>query len=346
MTLRGLPLASLLLLLSLLATSCGVEKPASLGWGGNGAAASKPEGSADGGMGDREGFFAARRAKREAARRAGAEAEMAAQRAQLGRPSVPVPGIRPGSPEDDELRARAAAMASRERKREAKRLAKLAAERATAANLPGPAAPSTGSARSIQSTVYAGEVAIHEVPGETKRRGWFSGLGFGRSGRSREVDHGILVNPDLLEGLNPSNASIEIDLGDQRARVFRRAGMVKSLVIDTQISSGMSGYETPTGSYTIGEKLADKKSTIYGVWYDANGAPVPSNGESAVRPDGAAQFVGADMPCWLRITGGIGMHIGEVPGYPASHGCVRVPAAVQPLIFSKVGLGTPVTIRR
>ncbi|MEO0414481.1 MAG: L,D-transpeptidase family protein, partial [Verrucomicrobiota bacterium] len=59
-----------------------------------------------------------------------------------------------------------------------------------------------------------------------------------------------------------------------------------------------------------------------------------------------SKFVGADMPYWCRITGGIGMHIGYVPNHPASHGCIRIPPTVQPLIFSKVRVGTPVTIRR
>lgn len=336
MTFRGLTIASSSLLLSFLFTSCGVEKKASLGWGRNGAAETRSSRPEAGGEVEKERFFDAPRARREAARRAEAEAEMTALKARLGYPITPVPGVRPGSPEDYELRARAGLMSERERKREAKRLAKLAAERKSAAFVP---APSAGAA------VYTGEVAVHEVPGENKRRGWFSGLGFGKNRRDGDTpDHRILVNHAQLEGLTPGNASIEIDLGDQRARVFRKTGPMKTLVIDTQISSGKSGFETPTGSYTISEKLADKKSTIYGVWYDANGVPVPSNGESAVRPAGATEFVGADMPCWLRITGGIGLHIGEVPGYPASHGCIRVPAAIHPLIFSKVGLGTPVTV--
>jgi lipoprotein-anchoring transpeptidase ErfK/SrfK len=69
-----------------------------------------------------------------------------------------------------------------------------------------------------------------------------------------------------------------------------------------------------------------------------------SDGESGSHPGGSATFVGAEMPYWMRITGGVGMHIGYVPNYPASHGCIRVPSGVQPLIFSKVGVGTPVVI--
>lgn len=332
---RGLPNAFSCLVLAFFATSCGVEKKASFGWGGNGAAEAGASRAEPGGEVEKERFFDAPRARREAARRAALEAERAALKVP-GSPASPIPGVRPGSPEDDELRARAGLIAERERKREARRLAKLAAERKSSVSVP---APSDGAA------VYTGEVAIHEIHGDNKRRGWFSGVGFGLNRRDRDApDHRILVNHGQLEGLTPANACIEIDLGDQRARVFRKTGPMKTLVIDTQISSGKSGFETPTGSYTISEKLADKKSTIYGVWYDANGVPVPSNGESAVRPSGATEFVGADMPCWLRITGGIGLHIGEVPGYPASHGCIRVPAAIHPLIFSKVGPGTPVTV--
>ncbi len=336
MTFRGLFFSSLSFSLPLLLASCGVEKNASLGWGGDGEAQTKPSLQAN--EGEQGGFFAARKARREAVRKAEAEAEMALMRTQLGRPNGSVPGVRPGSPEEYELRARAGLMASRERKREARRIAKLAAERNSSATT---SVPPAGPA------VYTGEVEIHERAGDNKRQGWFSGLGFGRSRRGEKTpDHQIFVNHDQIEGLNASNASIEIDLSDQRARVFRRSGSVKTLIIDTQISTGMSGFETPTGRYSISEKSAEKQSTIYGVWYDANGTPVPSNGESAMRPAGATQFVGAEMPCWLRITGGIGLHIGEVPGYPASHGCIRVPAAIQPLIFSKVDLGTPVTVVR
>ena len=42
------------------------------------------------------------------------------------------------------------------------------------------------------------------------------------------------------------------------------------------------------------------------------------------RPRGTA-FRGASMPYFLRIHGGIGMHAGYLPGYPASHGCIRLP---------------------
>ena len=42
--------------------------------------------------------------------------------------------------------------------------------------------------------------------------------------------------------------------------------------------------------------------------------------------------------------GGVGMHIGILPGYPASHGCVRLPAEIAPLIYAKVRVGTKAVI--
>ncbi|MCB1206790.1 MAG: L,D-transpeptidase [Verrucomicrobiae bacterium] len=237
------------------------------------------------------------------------------------------------SPVERDLRERAAKIAEKERKREAKRLAKITAERGNTVA----AAPETPIARPAPE--LHGQVAI---AAPKKRGGLFSGLG--RS-RQREGDgHEIWVNYERLESMQPAHARIEIDLGQQRARLFQKQGNVMALVVDTAISTGKAGFETPTGQYTIGEKSIEKRSTVYGTWLDANGTPVPSNGESSSRPAGASQFVGAEMPYWMRVTGGIGMHIGEVPGYPASHGCIRVPETIQPIIFSKVQVGTPVTI--
>jgi lipoprotein-anchoring transpeptidase ErfK/SrfK len=51
------------------------------------------------------------------------------------------------------------------------------------------------------------------------------------------------------------------------------------------------------------------------------------------------------MKWFCRLTwNGVGMHVGILPGYPASHGCVRLPADIAPLIYQKVKIGTPVTI--
>jgi hypothetical protein len=50
------------------------------------------------------------------------------------------------------------------------------------------------------------------------------------------------------------------------------------------------------------------------------------------------------MPFFIRFNGGIGMHAGRLPGYPASHGCVRMPRAMAAHFFANAPLGTPVTV--
>ena len=57
-----------------------------------------------------------------------------------------------------------------------------------------------------------------------------------------------------------------------------------------------------------------------------------------------AKYDGAKMPFFLRIHGGVGMHEGFLPGYPASHGCIRMPGFMAEAFFRNAELGTPVTI--
>jgi lipoprotein-anchoring transpeptidase ErfK/SrfK len=63
-----------------------------------------------------------------------------------------------------------------------------------------------------------------------------------------------------------------------------------------------------------------------------------------LRPQGTI-FRGATMPYFLRIHGGIGMHAGYLPGYPASHGSIRLPGKMAVQFFQNAVVGTPVEIR-
>lgn len=62
------------------------------------------------------------------------------------------------------------------------------------------------------------------------------------------------------------------------------------------------------------------------------------------KPRGTV-FQGAPMPYFLRVHGGIGMHAGYLPGYPASHGCIRLPKEMALKFFEDAPVGTPVEIR-
>lgn len=136
--------------------------------------------------------------------------------------------------------------------------------------------------------------------------------------------------------------SIRIDLTEQRAYFYKGGELVGISVI----SSGREGFGTTTGSFKIIQKSRDHKSNLYGDYVDAQtGAVVKKDVDTSKdkKPPGAV-FDGAKMPFFMRIVGGIGMHEGFLPGYPASHGCIRMPGFMAEHFFNNVEKGTPVTI--
>jgi lipoprotein-anchoring transpeptidase ErfK/SrfK len=148
-----------------------------------------------------------------------------------------------------------------------------------------------------------------------------------------------------LEGqINPDNSTVTVSLGQQRA--FLKLRGTDSVYIDTPISSGKRAGMTPSGNFNVMEKDADHRSSIYGDFVDDKGRVVRSGVSLKVdsAPSGT-HYVGAPMKWFCRLTGnGVGMHVGILPGYPASHGCIRLPADIAPLIYQKVKIGTPVAI--
>jgi lipoprotein-anchoring transpeptidase ErfK/SrfK len=136
--------------------------------------------------------------------------------------------------------------------------------------------------------------------------------------------------------------AILIDLPDQHA-YLSKAGQV---LLTAPVSTGREGYDTPAGNYRVIEKDIDHRSSIYGA-YVRDGMIVRENVD--VRKDPRppdSTFVGAPMPYFLRIIGGIGLHAGYLPGYPASHGCIRMPESKAKRFFEAAKVGTPVTIKR
>ena len=108
--------------------------------------------------------------------------------------------------------------------------------------------------------------------------------------------------------------SIVISLLEQRAFVYRGSSMIAA----TTISSGKDGKDTPLGTYPILQKNAVHKSSLYD---------------------------DASMPFMQRLTwDGIAIHAGRNPGFPASHGCIRVPLGFAKQLFGVATLGTTVTV--
>jgi lipoprotein-anchoring transpeptidase ErfK/SrfK len=135
--------------------------------------------------------------------------------------------------------------------------------------------------------------------------------------------------------------SIRIVLSEQRAYFY----MDKTLVGESTISSGKKGFETPPGTYKVIQKDKDHVSNMYGEYVDAAGNVVKANADVTKDPlPEGATFKGAKMPFFLRFTGGYGMHAGYLPGYRASHGCVRMPISMAEHFFDAAQEGTPVTV--
>jgi len=134
---------------------------------------------------------------------------------------------------------------------------------------------------------------------------------------------------------------IVVNLGEQRGFFYRG----KKVVGVTRVSSGKKGFSTPPGSYRVIQKHKDHVSTLYGDFVGEEGAVVKSNVDSSKdRPPEGAKFRGAKMPYFLRFHAGYGLHAGRVPSYPASHGCVRLPAEMARHFFANAEMGTPVRV--
>jgi len=136
--------------------------------------------------------------------------------------------------------------------------------------------------------------------------------------------------------------AIIIDLPDQHA-FLSKGGQV---VLTAPVSTGREGYDTPAGTFKVVQKDIDHRSSIYGA-YVRDGMIVRENVD--VRKDPRppdSTFVGASMPYFLRIIRGVGLHAGYLPGYPASHGCIRMPESKAKRFFEAAKVGTPVTIKR
>ena len=136
--------------------------------------------------------------------------------------------------------------------------------------------------------------------------------------------------------------SIVIDLGDQRAYFYKGS----TLAGVSSLSTGDEGHPTVTGSFKIIEKDIDHRSNLYGDFVDAAGNVVVRDVTAGkdIPPPGT-RFLGSDMEHFMRFHGGTGMHKGYLPGYAASHGCVRMPAHMAKIFFHNVSLGTPVKVQ-
>lgn len=107
--------------------------------------------------------------------------------------------------------------------------------------------------------------------------------------------------------------AVVVSIASQRAMVFQG----RTLVGVSTVSTGKAGHDTPAGRFTILQKAARHRSNLYD----------------------------APMPYMQRLTwDGVALHAGNIPGYPASHGCVRLPAAFAQKLFAATRMGAVVIV--
>ncbi|MEX1110459.1 MAG: L,D-transpeptidase family protein [Chthoniobacterales bacterium] len=122
----------------------------------------------------------------------------------------------------------------------------------------------------------------------------------------------------LLLGVQPGSEAdrtrVEVDLSSQTATLIRDDATVRT----APISSGKKKFRTPAGEYVVTNKHRHWKSTLYG----------------------------ASMPFYLRLScRDFGLHAGHLPGYPASHGCIRLGNKDAADFFKQVPVGAKVVIK-
>ena len=138
-------------------------------------------------------------------------------------------------------------------------------------------------------------------------------------------------------------AKVIIRLSDQTAYFYKG----DQLVGKSKVSTGTPTHQTPRGSFKIAQKNKDHRSSLYGVFKDKSGRVVDDDVDTRkdLPPPPGLVYEGADMFHFMRFNGGVGMHAGLLPGYPASHGCVRMPAHMAKIFFENVSIGTPVIVQ-
>lgn len=174
------------------------------------------------------------------------------------------------------------------------------------------------------------------------------------SGGGYMANVGVQPNAPQSSGTLPDNISywegdgvsgspsVVVDLRNQRAEFYKG----QQLVGVSAISSGKDGHLTPPGNYKILEKVVDKHSNAYGSIVDnVTGETVNPDATPRTPTPPGTHYEPAPMPYWMRLTNnGVGMHAGFLPGYAASHGCIRMPRHMAETFHRNVAVGTPVRV--
>jgi hypothetical protein len=147
---------------------------------------------------------------------------------------------------------------------------------------------------------------------------------------------------------SPQDSAYVVELDQQRVYLYHQ----NKLVAFSKLASGRANHRTETGTYVIGQKVLNHRSNLYGDYVNASGGTMMKDVTQGFDPKPVGgRFQGSLMKHFQRFhtpagrMTAMGFHTGVLPGYPASHGCVRLPDSMANGVFTKVPAGVPVYVR-
>jgi len=140
--------------------------------------------------------------------------------------------------------------------------------------------------------------------------------------------------------LRAQHTAVVINLTEQSAYLLENG----RVALVSPIASGKEGWGTPTGRFKITNKDLNHVSADFGLVVDGYGRIVDPNATPSSAVPAGCHYMPAPMPDYMQFGPSLGMHGGFLPGYPASHGCVRMPHDLAAQFFARVEVGTPVEV--
>jgi len=155
------------------------------------------------------------------------------------------------------------------------------------------------------------------------------------------------VDTKLLTRKKKNMVRAKVDLDRQRIRLV----IDGQTALDSPATTGKQDYETPTGIFPILEKKENKESNLYGRFYK-DGKLVYTGSEKEYKEENAGEeleydeYKGTSLASWMRLTrDGVGIHQSQgIFRRPASHGCIRIPAKTSKILYSRLKVGSLVTV--
>ena len=144
----------------------------------------------------------------------------------------------------------------------------------------------------------------------------------------------------LCAKLSAKQTAVIINLTDQTAYLLEDG----RVAFVSPIATGKDGWGTPIGSFRVMSKDLNHRSGSFGLVTDSYGRIVNPNATPGSFVPRGCHYEPAPMPYFMEFSKYVGMHAGYLPGYPASHGCVRMPRDLAAEFYDRVQVGTPVKV--